>query len=87
MVFHYARNQITGKFKILHAKTSLHSLGGTSLVQEYDNLKSVYLIPRKWLDRLGSFSGIIGKLTFKGRWGKEVFSWFFSLKLFLIKNF
>lgn len=37
-----------------------------SLVQKYSNLKTVYLIPRKWLDRLGSFSGITGKLLLKG---------------------
>lgn len=43
---------------------------------------SVYLIPRKWLDRLGSFSGITGKLTFKGE-KEEFFSWFSSLRLLI----
>lgn len=42
---------------------------------------SVYLIPRKWLDRLGSFSGITGKLTFKGE-KEEFFSWVFFFETF-----
>ena len=35
------------------------------MVQKYGNWKSVWLIPRKWLDRLGSFSGIRSQLPFK----------------------